>query len=77
MAFTQTSNSLLDKLNALIEYIANPTRFMRVSGAVLPWLTMIAAATLAFGLYLGWFKAPYDYKQGHTVKIMFIHVPMA
>ena len=31
----------------------------------------------AAGLYLAFFVAPEDYQQGHTVKIMFIHVPFA
>ena len=68
---------LLAKLNALIEYLANPTRFMRFSRKILPWLIAASAIALTYGLYLSWFKAPYDYQQGHTVKIMFIHVPMA
>jgi heme exporter protein C len=74
---SQTSRSPLAKLNALIEYLANPTRFMRFSALVLPWLIALAAGLLIYGLYLAWFKAPFDYQQGHTVKIMFIHVPMA
>ena len=55
---------------------ANPARFMKFSGALLPWLSMIAALSLLVGLYLG-FAAPPDYQQGATVKIMFIHVPAA
>ena len=34
------------------------------------------AALLALGLYLA-ATAPPDYQQGHTVKIMFVHVPSA
>ena len=55
---------------------ANPTRFMKFSGTLLPWLATIAALSLVAGLYLG-FAAPPDYQQGETVKIMFIHVPAA
>jgi heme exporter protein C len=55
---------------------ANPTRFMKLSGTLLPWLAAIAALSLIAGLYLG-FTAPPDYRQGDTVKIMFIHVPAA
>ncbi|MGB8839775.1 MAG: heme ABC transporter permease [Aliidongia sp.] len=55
---------------------ANPARFMRVSGVVLPWLTGATIVLLAIGLFLG-FRAPADYQQGETVKIMFIHVPAA
>jgi heme exporter protein C len=55
---------------------ANPTRFMKLSGTLLPWLAVIATLSLIAGLYLG-FTAPPDYQQGDTVKIMFIHVPAA
>ena len=56
---------------------ANPARFMRLSGAVLPWLATAAAILLAGGLYLGLFVAPRDYQQGDTVRVMFVHVPAA
>jgi len=57
--------------------LANPKRFMDVSGAVLPWMGAAAALLIAAGLYLGLFTAPPDYQQGDTVRIMFIHVPAA
>jgi heme exporter protein C len=55
---------------------ANPTRFMQLSGTLLPWLGGASIALLAIGLYLG-FTAPPDYQQGDTVRVMFIHVPAA
>src|SRR5664279_3888573 len=55
---------------------ANPAVFMRLSGALLPWVCGAAAIALAAGLYLG-FHVPPDYQQGMTVTIMFIHVPAA
>jgi heme exporter protein C len=57
--------------------LANPARFMRVSGAVLPWLAGLTAATLALGLVWALLLAPPDYQQGESVRIMFIHVPSA
>ncbi len=57
--------------------LANPTRFMAISGRILPWLTAAAIAVILYGLYLTFFVAPPDYQQGETVKIMFIHVPSA
>ncbi|MEO0809736.1 MAG: cytochrome c biogenesis protein CcsA, partial [Pseudomonadota bacterium] len=57
--------------------MANPTRFMALSGALLPAIALLAAGTLAVGMYLAFFVAPVDYQQGHTVKIMFVHVPSA
>ncbi len=55
---------------------ANPARFMRISTVILPWLGAVTAVCLAVGLVLG-FRAPPDYQQGDTVRIMFIHVPAA
>jgi heme exporter protein C len=55
---------------------ANPSRFMDLSGRVLPWLAVVAAAALGAGLVLG-LLAPPDYQQSDTVKIMFLHVPAA
>lgn len=60
-----------------MQRFANPTRFMSLSGAVLPWLWGAAALVLALGLYQSFFRAPPDYQQGETVRIMFIHVPAA
>ncbi|MFG1344172.1 heme ABC transporter permease [Xanthobacter autotrophicus DSM 431] len=56
--------------------LANPVRFLSLSARVLPWLTAAAVATLAVGFVLA-FRAPPDYQQGETVRIMYIHVPFA
>ena len=56
---------------------ANPTRFMRLSGRILPWSTALTVLLLVAGLYLALFVAPVDYQQGHSVRIMFVHVPSA
>ena len=57
--------------------LANPARFMALSGQLMPWLAGAAALLLAAGLYMGGFLAPADYQQGETVRIMFLHVPAA
>ena len=56
---------------------ANPARFMRLSGALLPWVSVGAVLALAGGLVWGFFFTPDDYQQGSTVKIIYIHVPAA
>jgi heme exporter protein C len=56
--------------------LANPSRFLGFAERTLPWLAAASVAAFAVGLWLGW-HAPDDYQQGATVKIMFIHVPMA
>jgi heme exporter protein C len=61
----------------MISRLANPARFMRMSGAVLPWLSATTALVLLAGLYLALVAAPPDYQQGESVRIMFVHVPAA
>jgi heme exporter protein C len=57
--------------------LANPARFMRISGAILPWCAGATAIFLAAGLVLALFVAPPDYQQGEAVRIMYVHVPAA
>jgi heme exporter protein C len=64
------------RMPTLTQKLANPTRFMELSGRVLPWLTCTACILLAVGLYMS-ARAPLDYQQGHAAKIMFVHVPSA
>jgi heme exporter protein C len=56
--------------------LANPTRFMALSARLLPWISALACALIAVGLYMA-FTAPVDYQQGHAAKIMYVHVPAA
>ena len=60
----------------LTERLANPKRFIELSGRLLPWISGLAAGLLVIGLTLA-FTAPLDYQQGHAAKIMFVHVPSA
>ncbi|MDP5305564.1 heme ABC transporter permease CcmC [Paracoccus spongiarum] len=55
---------------------ANPVKFMRASGAILPWAVAGAVACTLGGVAWG-FLTPDDYRQGATVKIVFLHVPAA
>ena len=56
---------------------ANPKRFMDTSARVLPLLVVLAAVCLGTGLIWGFFLTPDDYKQGSTVRIIYLHVPAA
>ncbi|GGG32326.1 cytochrome C biogenesis protein CcmC [Caldovatus sediminis] len=56
---------------------ANPGRFLRASGRVLPWLSAAAAGVLAAGVAWALAFSPPDWQQGETVRIMYVHVPMA
>ncbi|MCL4160653.1 UNVERIFIED_CONTAM: hypothetical protein GTU68_048913 [Idotea baltica] len=61
---------------SLWEY-ANPRKFMQLSAAALPWIAGLSVICLVVGLTWGFFLTPDDYRQGATVKIIFLHVPAA
>ncbi|MCF6305486.1 MAG: heme ABC transporter permease CcmC [Rhodobacteraceae bacterium] len=56
---------------------ANPVRFMRLSGRVLPYVSVITVVLLSVGLVWGFFFTPDDFRQGASVKIIYVHVPLA
>jgi len=56
---------------------ANPKKFLRTSARVLPALWVAAGACIMGGLIWGFFFTPDDYRQGSTVKIIYLHVPAA
>jgi heme exporter protein C len=56
--------------------LANPSRFLRLADRAIPWLAAATVLVFAIALY-GAMRAPDDYQQGATVKIMFLHVPSA
>ena len=63
-------------MNSIWEY-ANPRKFMATSAFLLPWVAGLAAICLVVGLVWGFFFTPDDFRQGSTVKIIYIHVPAA
>ncbi|PRY80318.1 heme exporter protein C [Yoonia maritima] len=56
---------------------ANPKKFMGWTTPVLPYAFGLAALCLIVGLVWGFFFTPDDYRQGSTVKIIYLHVPAA
>ena len=61
---------------SLWEY-ANPVKFLKLSEKVLPFFASFSVIGLAIGLFWGFFLTPDDYRQGSTVKIIYLHVPSA
>ncbi len=61
----------------ILDYFANPARFLRLANAVLPWCVSATVILLGVGLYMALFVAPADYQQGESVRIMYVHVPAA
>ncbi len=56
--------------------VASPSAFMRLSERLLPWLVSLTIILFGIGLVMA-FRAPPDYQQGETVRIMYVHVPAA
>ena len=56
--------------------LANPHRFLALARWLVPVFALLAAMLLVAGFALG-FRAPPDYQQGETVRIMYVHVPAA
>lgn len=61
---------------SLWEY-ANPKKFMATTTPLLPWLFALSAFLFTVALIWGFFFTPEDYRQGATVKIIYLHVPSA
>jgi heme exporter protein C len=61
---------------SLWEY-ANPAKFSRTADVFVPWVSVLAGIALVGGLVWGFFFTPDDYRQGATVKIIYLHVPAA
>ncbi|MGA0266754.1 MAG: heme ABC transporter permease [Lysobacterales bacterium] len=60
-----------------IHKTGSPPWFYNFSGKLLPWTWGVFLVLLVAGLYLGLVKAPPDYLQGESARIMYIHVPSA
>ena len=56
---------------------ANPKKFVETTTPLLPWAFGLAGACLVVGLVWGFFFTPDDFRQGSTVKIIYLHVPSA
>jgi heme exporter protein C len=61
---------------SLWEY-ANPKKFSETAARILPVVAPLSALALLVGVVWGFFFTPDDYKQGATVKIIYLHVPSA
>ena len=57
--------------------LAAPKSFFEITGRWLPWLMGLTALSLIAGAVWALLFVPADYQQGHSVRIMYIHVPAA
>ncbi len=56
---------------------ANPKRFVTVANKLIPFFAITTTFLLVIGIFWGIFFTPNDYRQGSSVKIIYIHVPSA
>ena len=56
---------------------ANPKKFVATTAPLVPWVFGLAGALIGAGLIWGFFFTPEDFRQGATVKIIYLHVPSA
>ena len=60
-----------------LDPLVNPAQSWRLLGKLTLPLTILALAALTVGIVWGLFIAPVDYQQGHSYRIIYVHVPMA
>ena len=61
----------------MIDYLANPSRFFRITNFLIPWLMVLLITLTIIGIYFSLFDSPEDLVQGSAVRIMYVHVPSA
>lgn len=57
--------------------LGSPKWFYEISGRWLPWLTAAMMILLLVGVSWALLFVPADYQQGNTIRIMYVHVPVA
>ncbi|WP_339857904.1 heme ABC transporter permease CcmC [Pseudohongiella acticola] len=57
--------------------LGSPRWFYELSSKWLPWLYAAMAVLMLVGLTWALLFVPEDYQQGHTIRIMYVHVPVA
>lgn len=61
----------------MISLLANPHRFIKFARIAAPVLGACALFFILLGMWFGLYNSPEDYQQGHSVRIMYVHVPAA
>ncbi|MCG8316203.1 MAG: heme ABC transporter permease [Pseudomonadales bacterium] len=69
--------SVWDAIVRLYHKFGSPKYFYQLSGQLIPWFLGLTLITLVPGIVWGLGFAPIDEEQGHSYRIIFIHVPAA
>ena len=59
----------------MISFLANPLRFKKFANVAAPIFGACALVIICTGFWFALYIIPEDYQQGHSVRIMFVHVP--
>ena len=57
--------------------LGSAPHFYRIAERFIPWLWVLFLIFAVSGTYWGLFRAPPDYLQGESARIMYVHVPSA
>lgn len=68
---------MYEKLKRWYHQWGSPRYFYQISGRFIPWLAVFAVLLLITAMVWGLLFAPQDYQQGHSFRIIYIHVPTA
>lgn len=60
-----------------LQKLGSPKLFYEMTGRWLPWLVLCMSVLLVVGITMALLFVPADYQQGNTIRIMYIHVPIA
>ncbi|MFK7159788.1 heme ABC transporter permease [Marinospirillum sp. MEB164] len=66
-----------NRLKTLYHRLGSPKWFYTLTGRWLPWILVLSLALLVTGSIWGLAIAPQDFQQGHSFRIIYIHVPAA
>lgn len=73
----ETARQADRSLAARFHRLGSPPNFYAWSARLVPWLAAAALLLAAWGLYGGLVRAPADYQQGDSFRIIYVHVPAA
>ena len=62
---------------SLLYRYASPQQFYPLAGKLIPWFAILAVLLTTAGLYVGLVRAPTDWQQGDSYRIIYVHVPAA
>jgi len=57
--------------------LGSPKYCYQILGYCLPWVSLLCAGLMVYGVFGGLFLAPPDYQQGDGFRMIYIHVPAA